>query len=111
VELHKLQARKRTALISTARFGRTVAFQEDACLAGLPANERTMATEAHSRPVVGSRPSVPRDQRTASTYIFGAVSLLGLTRSPCLTPASIITELYSLAAQLILITLLLVQAP
>jgi hypothetical protein len=30
VELHKLQARKRTALISSARFGRRRAFQEDA---------------------------------------------------------------------------------
>lgn len=34
VELHKPQARKRTALISNARVGRTGAFREDACLAG-----------------------------------------------------------------------------
>ena len=34
VELHKPQARKRTALINNARFGRTRALSEDAYLAG-----------------------------------------------------------------------------
>jgi hypothetical protein len=54
VELHKLQARKRTALISSARFGRRRAFQEDAWRDFLQRKD-DVAKEAYSRPVVGSR--------------------------------------------------------